>query len=52
MISSMWLKGVMLKILENINVSIIKDDFKQFQIFIEMNKIRLLVCYVQTTIKN
>ena len=44
MISSMWLKGVMLKILENINVSIIKDDFKQFQIFIEMNKIRLLVC--------
>ena len=31
MISSMWLKGVMLKILENSNVSIIKDDFKQFQ---------------------
>ena len=31
MISTMWLKGVMLKILETSNVSIIKDDFKQFQ---------------------
>ena len=28
---TMWLKGAMLKILENSNVSIIKDDFKQFQ---------------------
>ena len=31
MISTMWLKGVMLKILENSNFSIIKDDSKQFK---------------------
>ena len=53
MISSMWLKGVMLKILENSNVSIIKDDFKQFQNIPRGDyALTLLACLARTIIKN